>query len=193
MGCTFVPEPSTVKRMTTPRGYVTIELRISEREIPVNHADYMRHALDEARLAAAAGEVPIGAVLVVDETVVARAHNRREGWQDPTAHAELIAIREASAQLRTWRLVGSTLDVTMEPCAMCIGPAILARVERVIFGAWDPKGGACGSVLNIPEDRRLNYRIDVVGGVLEEESRALLQEFFKNLREKEDSEIKADG
>jgi len=159
----------------------------------VNHADYMRHALDEARLAAAAGEVPIGAVLVVKEAVVARAHNRREVWQDPTAHAELIAIREASAQLRTWRLVGSTLYVTMEPCAMCIGAAILARVERVVFGVRDPKGGACGSVLNIPEERRLNHRLDVVGGVLEEESRALLQEFFKNLREKEDSEIKADG
>src|SRR3989454_3607331 len=104
--------------MTRPRGYVTIELRISEREIPVDHVDYMRQAFEEARLAAAAGEVPIGAVLVVDGTVVARAHNRREVWQDPTAHAELIAIREAAARLRTWRLVGSTLYVTMEPCAM---------------------------------------------------------------------------
>jgi len=150
----------------------------------VDHADYMRHALDEARLAAAAGEVPIGAVLVVDGTVVARAHNRREVWQDPTAHAELIAIREASAHLRAWRLVGSTLYVTMEPCAMCIGAAVLARVERVVFGVRDPKGGACGSVLNIPEERRLNHRIEVVGGVLEEESRALLQEFFKELRQK---------
>jgi len=172
--------------MTTPRGYVTIELRISEREIPVDHVDYMRQAFEEARLAAAAGEVPIGAVLVVDGTVAARAHNRREVWQDPTAHAELIAIREASAYLRAWRLVGSTLYVTMEPCAMCMGAAVLARVERVVFGVRDPKGGACGSVLNIPEERRLNHRIDVVGGVLEEESRALLQEFFKGLREKEE-------
>ena len=152
----------------------------------MNHAEYMRYALDEARLAVAAGEVPIGAVLVADGAVVARAHNRREVWQDPTAHAELIAIREASAHLRAWRLVGGTLYVTMEPCAMCIGAAILARVEHVVFGAWDPKGGACGSVLNIPEERRLNHRIDVVGGVLEEESRALLQEFFKGLREKEE-------
>jgi tRNA(adenine34) deaminase len=148
----------------------------------MNHADYMRHALDEARLAAAAGEVPIGAVLVVDGTVVARAHNRREVWQDPTAHAELITIREAAAHLHTWRLVGSTLYVTMEPCAMCIGAAILARVERVVFGVRDTKGGACGSILNIPEERRLNHRLDVVGGVLEAESRALLQEFFKGLR-----------
>src|SRR5213080_179196 len=183
MGCTFVPEPSTVKRMTTPQGYVTIGLRISERETPVDDADYMRHALDEARLAAAAGEVPIGAVLVIDGTVVARAHNRREVWQDPTAHAELIAIREASAYLRAWRLVGSTLYVTMEPCAMCIGAVVLARVERVVFGVWDPKAGACGSVLNIPEER-LNHRVQIVGGVLEQESCELLQQFFKGLREK---------
>ncbi|MEK6694882.1 MAG: tRNA adenosine(34) deaminase TadA, partial [Nitrospirota bacterium] len=144
-----------------------------------DHTVYMQLALDEARLAAAAGEVPIGAVLVVEDAVVAQAHNRREVWQDPTAHAELIAIREASAQLRTWRLVGATLYVTMEPCAMCIGAAILARVERVVFGVWDPKGGACGSVLNIPQEKRLNHRIDVIGGLLEQESRELLQGFFK--------------
>jgi tRNA(adenine34) deaminase len=157
-----------------------------------DHAVHMRCALDEARLAAVAGEVPIGAALVVEDVVIARAHNRREVWQDPTAHAELIAIREAATQLQTWRLGGSTLYVTMEPCAMCIGAAILARVERVVFGVRDPKGGACGSVLNIPEERRLNHRIDVVGGVLEAESRALLQEFFKDLREKADSGIKTD-
>src|SRR2546427_3245617 len=144
----------------------------------------MRQAFEEARVAAGAGEVRIGAVVVVAGTVVARAHNRREVWQAPTAHAELIAIREASAQLRTWRLVGGTLYVTMEPCAMCMGAAVLARVERVVFGVKDPKGGACGSVLNIPEERRLNHRIEVVGGVLEEECRALLQEFFKGLRQK---------
>jgi tRNA(adenine34) deaminase len=154
-----------------------------------DHAVHMRCALDEARLAVAAGEVPIGAALVVEGAVVARAHNRREVWQDPTAHAELIAIREASAQLRTWRLGGSTLYVTMEPCAMCIGAAVLARVERVVFGVRDPKGGACGSVLNIPAERRLNHRIKVVGGVLEDESRALLQEFFRGLRERADERI----
>src|SRR5947208_14185691 len=136
----------------------------------MNHTDCMRHALDEARLAATAGEVPIGAVLVVAGTVIARAHNRREVWQDPTAHAELIAIREASARLRTWRLGGSKLYVAMEPCAMCIGAAILARIERVVFGARDPQGGACGSVLNIPEVPRLNHGLDVVGGAMVEES-----------------------
>ena len=152
----------------------------------MNHIAHMQLALDEARLAAAAGEVPIGAVLVVGEAVVARAHNRREVWQDPTAHAELIAIREAAAQLRTWRLVGGTLYVTMEPCAMCIGAAILARIDRVVFGVWDPKGGACGSVLNIPEEKRLNHHIEVVGGIMEEESRELLQGFFRGLRARED-------
>jgi len=153
------------------------------------HLSHMRSALDEAQLAAAAGEAPIGAVLVADGAVIARAHNRRESWQDPTAHAEVIAIREAAAQLRTWRLVGSTLYVTMEPCAMCIGAAILARVERVVFGARDPKGGACGSVLNIPDERRLNHRIEVIGGVLEQESQGLLQRFFRGLREREDFKI----
>ncbi len=145
--------------------------------------DYMKMALEEARLAAAAGEVPIGAVLVVGDSVIARAHNRREVWQDPTAHAELIAIREASAQLRSWRLTGGVLYVTMEPCSMCIGAAILARVERVVYGVKDPKGGACGSVVDIPAARGLNHRVDVVGGVMEQESRQLLQEFFRNLRE----------
>ena len=152
----------------------------------VNHTAHMQLALDEARLAAAAGEVPIGAVLVVGEAVVARAHNRREVWQDPTAHAELIAIREAAAQLRTWRLVGGTLYVTMEPCAMCIGAAVLARLDRVVFGVKDPKGGACGSVLNIPEEKRLNHRVEVIGGLLAEESRELLQGFFRGLRAKEE-------
>ena len=155
----------------------------------MNHTAHMQLALDEARFAAVAGEVPIGAVLVVEDAVIARAHNRREVWQDPTAHAELIAIREAAAQLRTWRLVGATLYVTMEPCAMCIGAAILARVERVVFGVRDPKGGACGSVLNIPEEKRLNHRIEIIGGLLEQESRELLQGFFKGLRERAAEEI----
>src|SRR5256886_12278974 len=141
----------------------------------------MRHALDEARLAATAGEVPIGAVLVVDGTVVARAHNRREVWQDPTAHAELIAIREASAQLRAWRLVVSTLYVTMEPCAMCVGAAVLARVERVVFGVRDPKGGACGSVLNIPEERRFEQAFEGGGGGLGGEEPAVLAGFVQGL------------
>jgi len=148
------------------------------------HLVHMQRALDEAQVAAATGEVPVGAVLVAEGVVVARAHNCREAWQDPTAHAEMIAIRAAASQLHTWRLVGSTLYVTMEPCAMCIGAAILARVERMVFGAWDSKGGACGSLLNIPQERRLNHRIDVIGGVMEQESQDLLQGFFRSRREK---------
>lgn len=144
--------------------------------------DVMRKALEEARRAAAQGEVPIGAVIVAEGDLIARAHNRRETWQDPTAHAEVIAIREAASALGSWRLTGAILYVTMEPCAMCIGAAILARVARVVFGAWDLKGGACGSVLDIPQERRLNHRIEVVGGVLADESRELLTRFFEGLR-----------
>ena len=130
---------------------------------------WMRLALEEAQQAAAAGEIPIGAVLVVGGAPIARGHNRRETWQDPTAHAELIAIRAAAAALASWRLLESALYVTMEPCAMCVGAAILARVQRLVFGVADPKGGACGSIFNIPEERRLNHHLEVRGGVLEKE------------------------
>jgi tRNA(adenine34) deaminase len=143
---------------------------------------FMRLALEEAQRAAAAGEVPIGAVLVLEGTIVGRGHNRRETWQDPTAHAEMIAIRSAAAAVGSWRLLNSILYVTMEPCAMCIGAAILARVTRVVYAATDPKGGACGSILNIPQERRLNHQLQVQGDVLSHESRLLLQEFFQKLR-----------
>jgi tRNA(adenine34) deaminase len=142
----------------------------------------MEVALGEARLAAAAGEVPIGAVLVVDQSVLSCGRNQRESWQDPTAHAEMIALRAAAAALQTWRLTDATLYVTLEPCAMCIGAIILARVKRLVFAATDPKAGACGSIFNIPEERRLNHRLEVGTGVLEEKSRELLQQFFRTLR-----------
>lgn len=145
--------------------------------------EYMQAALERARLAPALGEVPIGAVLVVDGQIVSQVHNFREVWQDPTAHAEVVAIREAAGRLGTWRLTGATLYVTLEPCAMCAGAIIQARVSRLVFAARDPKGGACGSVFNLPEERRLNHRVQVVSGVLEQESQALLQAFFRNLRE----------
>jgi tRNA(adenine34) deaminase len=144
---------------------------------------FMRMALEEAARAPAVGEVPIAAVVVHDGRVLARAHNFRELWQDPTAHAEVIAIRAAATALGTWRLTGTTLYVTVEPCSMCIGAIILARVSRVVFGAWDPKGGACGSLFNLPSEPKLNHRVLVTGGVLEQESQALLQKFFKELRE----------
>ena len=145
---------------------------------------YMAVALEEARSAAAAGEVPIGAVLVVDRSVVNRGRNQRENWQDPTAHAEMIALRRAAETLQNWRLLDSTLYVTMEPCVMCVGAAILARIKRLVFAVRDPKAGACGSIFNIPEERRLNHYLEVTGGILEQESRELLQEFFSSLRKK---------
>ena len=147
--------------------------------------DYMRLALEQARKAAAQGEVPIGAVLVRDDQVVAQAHNFRELWQDPTAHAEVVVIREAATQSGSWRLTDTTLYVTLEPCAMCIGAIVLARIPRLVFGASDPKAGACGSILDLPAERRLNHRIEVISGVLEQESQELLQAFFKSLREDE--------
>lgn len=144
--------------------------------------EFMRLALEQARKAAVHDEVPIGAVLVRDDQVLAQAHNCRETWQDPTAHAELVAIREAATQLGSWRLTETTLYVTLEPCAMCIGAIILARIPRLVFGAHDPKAGACGSILNVPAERRLNHRVEVIGGVHEQESQELLQMFFKALR-----------
>lgn len=145
--------------------------------------DYMRLALEQARKASAQGEVPIGAVLVRDRQVLAQAHNFRETWQDPTAHAEIIAIREAATQSGSWRLTDTTLYVTLEPCAMCIGAIILARIPRLVFGAMDPKAGACGSIVDLPAERKLNHRVEVIGGVLEQESQELLQTFFKSLRQ----------
>ena len=144
---------------------------------------FMRMALEEAAKAPAVGEVPIAALIVQGSRVLAQAHNYRELWQDPTAHAEVIAIRAAAAALGTWRLTDTTLYVTVEPCAMCIGAIILARIPRVVFGAWDPKGGACGSLFDLPTEPKLNHRVQVTGGVLEQESQALIQKFFKELRE----------
>ena len=143
---------------------------------------FMRMALEEAARAPVVGEVPIAALIVHDGQVLAQTHNYRELWQDPTAHAEVIAIRAAAAALGTWRLTDTTLYVTVEPCTMCIGAIILARIPRVVFGAWDPKGGACGSVFDLTNEPHLNHRIEIVGGLLEEESQALLQQFFRQLR-----------
>ena len=142
----------------------------------------MRTALEEAARAPAIGEVPIAAVIVRGSQILAQAHNCRELWQDPTAHAEMIVIREAAKALGSWRLIDTTLYVTLEPCAMCLGAIILARIPRVVFGARDPKAGACGSVMDFTNESRLNHRVEVVGGILEEESQALLKQFFQQLR-----------
>ena len=143
---------------------------------------FMRTALEEAARAPAIGEVPIAAVIVRGSQILAQAHNCRELWQDPTAHAEMIVIREAAKALGSWRLIDTTLYVTLEPCAMCLGAIILARIPRVVFGARDPKAGACGSVMDFTNESRLNHRVEVVGGILEEESQALLKQFFQQLR-----------
>ena len=144
---------------------------------------FMRIALEEAARAPTVGEVPIAAVIVRDGRVLAQTHNYRELWQDPTAHAEIIAIRASATALGTWRLTDTTLYVTVEPCSMCIGAIILARIPRVVFGAWDQKAGACGSLFDLPSEPKLNHRVAVTGGILEQESQALIQKFFKNLRE----------
>ena len=143
----------------------------------------MRRALELAERAADAGDVPVGA-LVVDATgeVVGEGWNRREVDQDPTAHAEVVALRAAAERLSSWRLEGSTLVVSMEPCPMCAGAAMLARVERVVLGAWDPKLGACGSVWDVVRDRRSTHRAEVVGGVLEQECGEVVRRFFATHR-----------
>ena len=143
-------------------------------------AGWMDLALSEAALTAGSGDVPIGAVVLdADGRVIGTGRNRREECGDPTAHAEVLALREAAAQRGEWRLEGCTLVVTLEPCAMCAGAIVLARVPTVVFGAWDPKAGACGSVFDIVRDPRLNHWVEVTGGVREKECAALLREFFR--------------
>jgi tRNA(adenine34) deaminase len=140
-------------------------------------------ALKEARTAAGAGEVPVGAVVSApDGRVLARAHNRRESRHDPTAHAEVLALRAAAAALRSWRLDGCTLYVTLEPCAMCAAAAVLARLACVVWGTPDPKAGFGGSLANLLDDPRLNHRVAVRGGLRAEEAAALLETFFAKLR-----------
>lgn len=143
---------------------------------------FMRLALEEASVAPTLGEIPIAAILVYQNKILATAHNFREIRQDPTAHAEMIVIRGAAEQLGSWRLTDSTLYVTLEPCPMCAGAIVQSRIARLVFGAWDPKAGACGSIFDIPAERRLNHRVAVTGGVLESESQSLLQNFFRRLR-----------
>jgi tRNA(adenine34) deaminase len=138
----------------------------------------MREAIAEAELAAAHDDVPIGAVIVHDGEVIARGHNRREADTDPTAHAEILALRGAARQLGSWRLEGCTLYVTLEPCTMCAGALVLARLDRLVFGADDPKAGAVGALYDVPRDPRLNHQVEVVRGVDAERCGDLLRSFF---------------
>jgi tRNA(adenine34) deaminase len=148
--------------------------------------DGMRAALRDAQAAAEADEVPVGCVVVHDGLVIGRGHNQTVTLQDATAHAEIVAIGAASSALGSWRLLDCTLYVTLEPCAMCAGAIILARVPRVVYGAFDPKAGACGSVLDVIHERRLNHRVEVTPGVLAGECGELLRAFFAKKRQKAD-------
>ena len=143
---------------------------------------FMEAALAEARAAASDGEVPVGAVIAWDGRIVGRGRNRVETTQDPTAHAEILAIGAASQTVKSWRLDEATLYVTLEPCHMCAGAIVLARIPRLVYGARDPKAGACGSLAMVVQDQRLNHRAEVQPGVLAEECGALLESFFRSRR-----------
>lgn len=151
----------------------------------MNDEYYMSMALKEAQKAKAEGEVPIGAVLVRENKILARARNQRERLKNPLSHAELEVIRKASKKLKNWRLSNSTLYVTVEPCAMCAGAIIQSRINRLVYGAEDKKAGACGSILNLLEDKKFNHQVEVTRGIGKKEAKKLLQDFFKDLREKD--------
>jgi len=144
---------------------------------------FMRVAIESAKIAEENGDVPIGAVIIHENQVIAKAYNQREQLQDPTAHAEIIALTQAAAAMASWHLYGCTMYVTLEPCPMCAGALVLARLDRLVYGCDDPKTGACGSLYNIVADGRLNHRLEVTAGVLADECSELLQEFFAYRRQ----------
>jgi tRNA(adenine34) deaminase len=146
---------------------------------------YIRSAIDQAAIAQANGDVPIGALIVHQGVIVAKAYNEREQLKDPTAHAEIIALTQAAAALESWRLEGCTLYVTLEPCCMCAGALVLARIDRLVYGCDDPKAGACNSLYNIVQDPRLNHRLEVTRGVLAQQCSEQLRAFFQRRRGKE--------
>ncbi|UAK15965.1 tRNA adenosine(34) deaminase TadA [Sporolactobacillus terrae] len=154
---------------------------------------FMTLAIVEARKAEAIGEVPIGAVIVKDGAVLAACYNKRELLQEPTAHAELMAIEEASRRLGTWRLSGCTLYVTLEPCPMCAGAIVLSRIDRLVYGASDPKAGCAGTLMNLVQEERFNHRAEVETGVLSERCGAMLSVFFRKLRERKKKTRKLDN
>jgi tRNA(adenine34) deaminase len=143
---------------------------------------FMEAAIEEAERSAEIGEVPVGAVIVRDDVIISRGHNSVERDKDPTSHAEMKAIRGAAEALGGWRLTGCSMYVTCEPCSMCAGAIVWSRIEKLFIGTMNPKAGACGSVFNIVEDERLNHRVDVTRGVMEEQCSTLMSSFFKGLR-----------
>lgn len=150
----------------------------------LSHASYMREALLEARKAYEKGEVPIGCVVVVDGQIIGRGHDLRESLCDATAHAEILAMREAAKNLGDWRLNQATLYVTVEPCAMCAGAIVQFRVKRLVYGAPNAKSGSIDTILDIVHQPRFNHRVEVIAGILEDECKAIIQQFFKELRNK---------
>lgn len=154
---------------------------------------FMALAIAEAKKAEAIGEVPIGAVIVKDGAVLAAGYNKRELLQEPTAHAELMAIEQASRKLGTWRLSGCTLYVTLEPCPMCAGAIVLSRIDRLVYGASDPKAGCAGTLMNLVQEERFNHRAEVEAGVLSERCSAMLSDFFRKLRERKKKMCETDN
>lgn len=169
---------SAAAKLTITDRSVALTVAVGEREIAL-----MRRALEAAETATTRGEVPVGALVAIGETVVSIAHNERETGSDPTAHAEILALRRAAAALGSWRLCDADLFVTMEPCPMCAGALVNARVRRLYFGCDDPKAGAVRTLYNLVDDGRLNHRVEVVPGVLAAEGAALLRGFFSRLRQ----------
>jgi tRNA(adenine34) deaminase len=149
----------------------------------VDDIAYMRMALAESKQAIQLGEVPIGAVLVINDEIIAKAHNMKETWLDPTAHAEIVTIREACTKLQRWRLTGATLYVTLEPCPMCAGAIVQSRIDRLVYGVKDPKAGAVDSLFNMLQNDALNHQLAVTGGVLADECSQVLKDFFKYKRQ----------
>lgn len=151
----------------------------------------MLEALKEAEIAYGYGEVPIGAIVEKDGVIIGRGHNLTETLKDPTAHAEMLALRQAAKSLGGWRLLGCNLYVTAEPCAMCAGAIVWARIKKLYIGTMDPKGGACGSVFNIPQEKRLNHYVEIETGIMQQECQNILKAFFRELRMKKSEEIKS--
>lgn len=153
----------------------------------------MKEALTEAQKAFDKGEIPIGAVIVKDDCIVGRGHNLTESAKDPTAHAEMIAIRDAAKNLGGWRLTGCSMYVTIEPCTMCAGAAIWARLDAIYIGSMDPKGGACGSVIDVTDQPRFNHSIHIETGIMKEECESIMKEFFSNLRREHKKKKQSDS
>ena len=150
---------------------------------------FMKAAIDQAQIALENGDVPIGSVIIHQNNIIAKGYNQRHKLNDPTAHAEIIALTAAAEYIGNWRLHGCSIYVTLEPCCMCAGAMVLARLDRLVFGCRDPKGGACGSLYNIVQDKRLNHRLEITEGVLAEDCAKLLQDFFKKKRNSADNDF----